>query len=122
MLGLGLPDTIRNEISSSPFPRRKHRDGTKNIYIHMNLLGAIFLLDVSFLITEHLASIGSGAACKAGGMFLHLSLLCCLTWMGIEGYNLYRLVVEVFNTYVEHFILKLCAVGWGEYERRPRWP
>ncbi|XP_043382244.1 adhesion G-protein coupled receptor G1 [Chelonia mydas] len=93
--------------------RRKHRDGTKNIYIHMNLLGAIFLLDVSFLITEHLASIGSGAACKAGGMFLHLSLLCCLTWMGIEGYNLYRLVVEVFNTYVEHFILKLCAVGWG---------
>ncbi|CAM5092686.1 unnamed protein product [Natator depressus] len=93
--------------------RRKHRDGTVNIYIHMNLLGAIFLLDVSFLITEHLASIGSEAACKAGGMFLHLSLLCCLTWMGIEGYNLYRLVVEVFNTYVEHFILKLCAVGWG---------
>ncbi|CAM2100877.1 unnamed protein product [Caretta caretta] len=93
--------------------RRKHRDGTINVYIHMNLLGAIFLLDVSFLITEHLASIGSEAACKAGGMFLHLSLLCCLTWMGIEGYNLYRLVVEVFNTYVEHFILKLCAVGWG---------
>ncbi|XP_038224660.1 adhesion G-protein coupled receptor G1 [Dermochelys coriacea] len=93
--------------------RRKHRDGTINIYIHMNLLGAIFLLDVSFLITEHLASIGSEAACKAGGMFLHLSLLCCLTWMGIEGYNLYRLVVEVFNTYVEHFIFKLCMVGWG---------
>ncbi|XP_065272440.1 adhesion G-protein coupled receptor G1 [Emys orbicularis] len=93
--------------------RRKHRDGTVNIYIHMNLLGAIFLLDVSFLITEHLASIGSEAACKASGMFLHLSLLCCLTWMGIEGYNLYRLVVEVFNTYVEHFILKLCLVGWG---------
>ncbi|KAG6927043.1 hypothetical protein G0U57_010680 [Chelydra serpentina] len=93
--------------------RRKHRDGTINIYIHMHLLGAIFLLDVSFLITEPLASVGSEAACKAGGMFLHLSLLCCLTWMGIEGYNLYRLVVEVFNTYVEHFILKLCLVGWG---------
>ncbi|KAH1181377.1 hypothetical protein KIL84_005103 [Mauremys mutica] len=93
--------------------RRKHRDGTVNIYIHMNLLGAIFLLDVSFLLTEHLASIGSEAACKAGGMFLHLSLLGCLTWMGIEGYNLYRLVVEVFKTYVEHFMLKLCLVGWG---------
>lgn len=93
--------------------RRKHRDGTVNIYIHMNLLGAIFLLDVSFLLTEHLASIGSEAACKASGMFLHLSLLGCLTWMGIEGYNLYRLVVEVFNTYVEHFMLKLCLVGWG---------
>ncbi|XP_050779247.1 adhesion G-protein coupled receptor G1 isoform X2 [Gopherus flavomarginatus] len=93
--------------------RRKHRDGTVNIYIHLNLLGAIFLLDVSFLMTEHLALIGSEAACKAGGMFLHLSLLGCLTWMGIEGYNLYRLVVEVFNTYVEHFMFKLCLVGWG---------
>lgn len=59
----------------------------------------------------------SEAACKTGAIFLHFSLLSCLTWMGIEGYNLYRLVVEVFNSYFEHFILKLCLVGWGEYGR-----
>uniref|UniRef100_A0A8C8RM18 Adhesion G-protein coupled receptor G1 n=1 Tax=Pelusios castaneus TaxID=367368 RepID=A0A8C8RM18_9SAUR len=94
--------------------RRKHRDGTiNNIYIHMNLLGAIFLLDVSFLLTEHLASSSNEAACKAGAIFLHLSLLWCLSWMGIEGYNLYRLVVEVFNPYFKHFLRKLCLVGWG---------
>ncbi|NXY38771.1 AGRG1 protein, partial [Pomatorhinus ruficollis] len=38
---------------------------------------------------------------------------CCLTWMGIEGYNLYRLVIEVFNAYHDHFLLKLCLAGWG---------
>lgn len=81
--------------------------------IHMNLLLAIFLLDITFLISEHLAA-SSEAICRFGGLFLHFSLLSCLTWMGIEGYNLYRLVIEVFNAYHDHFLLKLCLVGWGE--------
>ncbi|NXF84601.1 AGRG1 protein, partial [Eubucco bourcierii] len=93
--------------------RSKQRDQITSMHIHMNLLGAIFLLDLTFLISEHLAS-GSQAICRAGGAFLHFSLLSCLTWMAIEGYNLYRLVIEVFNAYQDHFLLKLCLVGWGE--------
>ncbi|NWV09120.1 AGRG1 protein, partial [Ptilonorhynchus violaceus] len=92
--------------------RSKQRDQITSMHIHMNLLGAIFLLDVTFLISEHLAA-SSEAICRAGGLFLHFSLLSCLTWMGIEGYNLYRLVIEVFNAYHDHFLLKLCLVGWG---------
>uniref|UniRef100_A0A8C2YBN5 Adhesion G-protein coupled receptor G1 n=1 Tax=Coturnix japonica TaxID=93934 RepID=A0A8C2YBN5_COTJA len=91
----------------------KQRDQITSMHIHMNLLGAIFLLDFTFLVSEHLASSSSQAACRAGGLFLHFSLLSCLTWMGIEGYNLYRLVIEVFNAYHDHFLLKLCLVGWG---------
>lgn len=86
-----------------------------SMHIHMNLLVAIFLLDVTFLISEHLAASGSEAVCRAGGLFLHFALLSCLTWMGIEGYNLYRLVIEVFNAYHDHFLLELCLVGWGEH-------
>ncbi|XP_074007665.1 adhesion G-protein coupled receptor G1 [Numenius arquata] len=93
--------------------RSKQRDQITSMHIHMNLLGAIFLLDITFLISEHLASSSSEAFCRAGGLFLHFSLLSCLTWMGIEGYNLYRLVIEVFNAYHDHFLLKLCLVGWG---------
>ncbi|XP_040426815.1 LOW QUALITY PROTEIN: adhesion G-protein coupled receptor G1 [Cygnus olor] len=93
--------------------RSKQRDQITSMHIHMNLLGAIFLLDFTFLISEHLAASSSEAACRAGGLFLHFSLLSCLTWMGIEGYNLYRLVIEVFNAYHDHFLLKLCLVGWG---------
>ncbi|NXO55760.1 AGRG1 protein, partial [Aramus guarauna] len=93
--------------------RSKQRDQIMSMHIHMNLLAAIFLLDVTFLISEHLASSSSEAVCRAGGLFLHFSLLSCLTWMGIEGYNLYRLVIEVFNAYHDHLLLKLCLVGWG---------
>ncbi|NXC73993.1 AGRG1 protein, partial [Anhinga anhinga] len=93
--------------------RSKQRDQVMSMHIHMNLLGAIFLLDIAFLVSEQLASSSSEAVCRAGGMFLHFSLLSCLTWMGIEGYNLYRLVIEVFNAYHDHFLLKLCLVGWG---------
>uniref|UniRef100_A0A8B9GL49 Adhesion G-protein coupled receptor G1 n=1 Tax=Amazona collaria TaxID=241587 RepID=A0A8B9GL49_9PSIT len=93
--------------------RSKQRDQITSMHIHMNLLGAIFLLDITFLISEQLASSSSEAVCRAGGLFLHFSLLSCLTWMGIEGYNLYRLVIEVFSTYHDHFLLKICLVGWG---------
>ncbi|NWT87595.1 AGRG1 protein, partial [Lanius ludovicianus] len=93
--------------------RSKQRDQITSMHVHMNLLVAIFLLDVTFLISEHLAASGSEAVCRAGGLFLHFALLSCLTWMGIEGYNLYRLVIEVFNAYHDHFLLKLCLVGWG---------
>ncbi|NWW80645.1 AGRG1 protein, partial [Climacteris rufus] len=93
--------------------RSKQRDQITSMHIHMNLLVAIFLLDVTFLISEHLAASTSEALCRAGGLFLHFSLLSCLTWMGIEGYNLYRLVIEVFNAYHDQFLLKLCLVGWG---------
>lgn len=93
--------------------RSKQRDQITSMCIHMNLLFAIFLLDITFLISEQLAASSSEAICRAGGWFLHFSLLSCLTWMGIEGYNLYRLVIEVFNAYHDHFLLKLCLVGWG---------
>ncbi|XP_053127496.1 adhesion G-protein coupled receptor G1 [Hemicordylus capensis] len=91
--------------------RQKQRDHI--VYIHTNLLVAIFILDMSFLIAVPLAPAGGNAACKAGAMLLHFALLACLTWMGIEGYSLYQLVIEVFNSYVQHFLLKLCLVGWG---------
>ncbi|XP_063168804.1 adhesion G-protein coupled receptor G1-like [Candoia aspera] len=83
------------------------------VYVHMNLLWAIFLLDMSFLIAVPLAPAGGDTACKAGGMFLHFGVLACLTWMAIEGYSLYRLVIEVFNSCVKHFLFRLCLVGWG---------
>lgn len=84
----------------------------------MNLLLAVFLLDVSFLLSEPVALAGSEAACRTSAIFLHFSLLACLTWMGLEGYNLYRLVVEVFGTYVPGYLLKLSIVGWGKWQGR----
>ncbi|XP_033014569.1 LOW QUALITY PROTEIN: adhesion G-protein coupled receptor G1-like [Lacerta agilis] len=91
----------------------KRKQGDNIVYVHMNLLWAIFLLDMSFLIAVPLAPTGGDVACKSGAMFLHFGVLACLTWMGIEGYSLYLLVIRVFNSDIKHLLLKLCLVGWG---------
>ncbi|XP_043350880.1 adhesion G-protein coupled receptor G5 isoform X2 [Dermochelys coriacea] len=91
--------------------RKKSRDYTTKI--HMNLLGTLFLLNTSFLLSEPLASVHSTWLCKGTAAFLHYSLLCCLTWMAIEGFHLYLLLIKVYNVYFRRYVLKLCGVGWG---------
>ncbi|XP_067406120.1 adhesion G-protein coupled receptor G5 isoform X2 [Emydura macquarii macquarii] len=81
--------------------------------IHMNLLGALFLLNVSFLLSEPLASVTPRWLCRGTAACLHYSLLCSLTWMAIEGFHLYLLLIKVYNVYIRRYILKLCAIGWG---------
>ena len=132
-VGAGPPTSLPSHTDHQSGPvcpppnlcRRKSRDYT--IKVHMNLLLAVFLLDVSFLLSEPVALTGSEAACRASAIFLHFSLLACLSWMGLEGYNLYRLVVEVFGTYVPGYLLKLSIVGWGKLVEGvcgfpPDWP
>ncbi|XP_074864753.1 adhesion G-protein coupled receptor G5 isoform X2 [Carettochelys insculpta] len=91
--------------------RKKSSDYTTKI--HMNLLGALFWLNLSFLLSEPLASVDIQWLCRGAAAFLHYSLLCSLTWMAIEGLHLYLLLIKVYNVYIRRYILKLCAVGWG---------
>ncbi|XP_060109808.1 adhesion G-protein coupled receptor G5 [Heteronotia binoei] len=91
--------------------RRKQQDFTSKI--HMYFLEALFFLYTSFLISGPLASITIVWPCQVAAVFLHYSLLCGLTWMALEGFHLYMLVIRVYNLYIRCYLLKLCAVGWG---------
>ncbi|XP_018431244.1 PREDICTED: adhesion G-protein coupled receptor G1-like, partial [Nanorana parkeri] len=83
------------------------------LQIHMNLLVALALLDVAFVVSALLGGLGDVVACRVSAIALHFSLLCLFTWMAIEGFNLYRLVVKVF---VSSTITtgRLAVLGWGE--------
>ncbi|KAK1330674.1 hypothetical protein QTO34_010874 [Cnephaeus nilssonii] len=82
--------------------------------IHMHLHASVLLLNIAFLLSPALALPSvPGAACMALGAVLHYALLSCLTWMAIEGFNLYLLLGRVYNIYIRRYVLKLCAVGWG---------
>ncbi|KAG9352531.1 hypothetical protein JZ751_020945 [Albula glossodonta] len=81
--------------------------------IHVSLSGALFLLNVSFLLNEWLANIEIVHLCLFIALLMHYSLLCSFTWMAIEALHLYMLLVKVFNTYIRHYILKLSVFGWG---------
>ncbi|XP_004395890.1 PREDICTED: probable G-protein coupled receptor 114 [Odobenus rosmarus divergens] len=90
------------------------KQGDSITRIHMNLHASVLLLNVAFLLSPALAVPPvSGAACTALAAILHFALLSCLTWMAIEGFNLYLLLGRVYNIYIRRYLLKLCAVGWG---------
>ncbi|XP_067853844.1 adhesion G protein-coupled receptor G3-like isoform X2 [Heptranchias perlo] len=91
--------------------RKKHRECS--IQIHVNLSAALFLLNVNFLTNIWLSSINIDSLCKTIAVFLHYSLLCSFTWMGIEAFHLYIMLIKVFNIYIKLYMLKLCLVGWA---------
>ncbi|XP_035273576.1 adhesion G protein-coupled receptor G3-like [Anguilla anguilla] len=88
--------------------------------VHLNLTGALFFLHLFFLVSAlwagpglGLGADGGGVACQALGLLLHYALLATFTWMAIESFHLYMLLVRVFNIYVAKYLLKLGLVGWG---------
>ncbi|XP_045389584.1 adhesion G protein-coupled receptor G3 [Lemur catta] len=90
--------------------RFKSEDAPK---IHVSLSASLFLLNLVFFVNVGRGSGVSDAACWARGAILHYFLLCVFTWMGLEAFHLYLLVIKVFNTYFGHYFLKLSLVGWG---------
>lgn len=86
-----------------------------NLGLHMNLVGSLFLLNLAFLLNSGLSGGTQPATCKVLGGVTHYCLLCCFTWMALEGCHLYLLFVKVLGTYIHHYLLKLCLVGWGEH-------
>ncbi|XP_041047602.1 adhesion G-protein coupled receptor G2-like [Carcharodon carcharias] len=81
--------------------------------IHMNLCAALFLLNINFLTNVWLSTVRNDGFCKTIAVCLHYSLLCTFTWMGIEAFQLYLMLIKVFNTYISHYIQKLALIGWG---------
>ncbi|XP_030840644.1 adhesion G-protein coupled receptor G2-like [Strongylocentrotus purpuratus] len=51
--------------------------------------------------------------CTVLAALVHYFVLSSLTWMGIEGFNTYLVIVKVFNTYIPKFMIKASIVGWG---------
>nr|XP_009664357.1 PREDICTED: probable G-protein coupled receptor 97 [Struthio camelus australis] len=84
-----------------------------NMALHMNLISSLLLLNLTFLFNNWISSMSQPGLCKGLGGFTHYCLLCCFTWMALEGCHLYLLFVKVLGTYIHHYLAKLCIVGWG---------
>ncbi|XP_054916047.1 adhesion G-protein coupled receptor G2-like [Poeciliopsis prolifica] len=91
--------------------RKLREDDSKKI--HISLAVALILLNVHFLSSEAAAASSSSELCVYVALLLHYSLLASFTWMALEGFHLYLLLVKVFNVYVRRYLLKLSVVGWG---------
>ncbi|XP_024407170.2 LOW QUALITY PROTEIN: adhesion G protein-coupled receptor G3 [Desmodus rotundus] len=92
---------------------RKRFESEDALKIHVALSVSLFLLNLTFFINLGHDRKLSLVACWARGAIFHYFLLCVFTWMGLEAFHLYLLVIRVFNTYFGHYFLKLSLVGWG---------
>ncbi|KAK2853451.1 hypothetical protein Q5P01_006112 [Channa striata] len=104
-------------ISLIIYAHLQRRRPEKAIGVHMHLTGALLCLHLSFLLSSFcawwLSDNLESWVCRMLGFVLHWSLLAALTWMALEGFHLYLLLVRVFNIYVRRYLLKLSLVGWG---------
>ncbi|XP_019935325.2 adhesion G-protein coupled receptor G1-like isoform X2 [Paralichthys olivaceus] len=80
--------------------------------IHINLAVALILLNVHFINIDHVPQSSTGL-CLYMALFVHYSLLATFSWMALEGFHIYLLLVKVFNIYIKKYLLKLALVGWG---------
>lgn len=92
--------------------RKLRRDYPSKILI--NLSAALLGLSMLFLLDSWLSSFSNYGLCIATAASLHYFLLASFMWMGLEAVHMYLALVKVFNLYVPSYMLKLCAVGWGE--------
>ncbi|XP_048042159.1 adhesion G-protein coupled receptor G5-like [Megalobrama amblycephala] len=81
--------------------------------IHVSLSGALFLLNISFMLSEWAATLSAKEFCVFIAVMIHYSLLSCFTWMAVEALHLYLLLIRVFNIYVKYYMTKLSLIGWG---------
>uniref|UniRef100_A0AAY4CA82 Uncharacterized protein n=1 Tax=Denticeps clupeoides TaxID=299321 RepID=A0AAY4CA82_9TELE len=109
-LGCGLSSIFLGITLS--FLRKLRKDYPSKIL--MNLSFALFGLNMIFLVNSWLASFDNYGLCITVAVVQHFFLLSTFTWMGLEALHMYFALVKVFNIYVHSYILKFCAVGWGE--------
>ncbi|XP_034535378.1 adhesion G-protein coupled receptor G2-like isoform X2 [Notolabrus celidotus] len=81
--------------------------------VHINLAISLILLNVHFLPSHTVAALAHSGLCLYFALALHYSLLATFSWMALEGFHLYLLLVRVFNIYIRRYLLKLSLVGWG---------
>ncbi|XP_051788092.1 adhesion G-protein coupled receptor G2 [Erpetoichthys calabaricus] len=91
--------------------RKSRKDHTNTI--HVCLSAALYLLNMTFLLTEWVASLNLNTLCTIIAVLMHYALLSSFSWMFVEAIHLYLLMVRVFNTYIKKYIAKLSAFAWG---------
>ena len=55
----------------------------------------------------------STSGCTASNLLRYYIIFVTLMWNAIEAFNMYLLLVKVFNAEIKHFALKAGLVAWG---------
>ncbi|XP_071508191.1 adhesion G-protein coupled receptor G2-like [Diadema antillarum] len=103
-------------VALATYLANKELRGKQSHRVFMCLCVTLIGLYVTYLIMSSLDSEQSRAnptACGALAGLVQFFMLSSIAWMGVEGYNTYLIIVQVFNTYVPNFLQKAALAAWG---------
>uniref|UniRef100_H3A8U8 G-protein coupled receptors family 2 profile 2 domain-containing protein n=1 Tax=Latimeria chalumnae TaxID=7897 RepID=H3A8U8_LATCH len=81
--------------------------------IHTNLSASLFVLNMAFLMNGAISYFDKEGPCRGIAIAMHYGLLSCFSWMAVEAFHLYLLLVKVMFTQIKLYMKKLCLFGWG---------
>eukprot|EP00057_Strongylocentrotus_purpuratus_P016904 XP_011671378.1 PREDICTED: uncharacterized protein LOC105441698 [Strongylocentrotus purpuratus] len=90
----------------------------QHIRILMCLCITLLFLYVFFIIMTALdrypgePEVGPGL-CGVIAAVLHFTTLSSMSWMGVEGINMFLMVVRVMDSYIPLFMMKASVIAWG---------
>uniref|UniRef100_A0A3P8XHH6 G-protein coupled receptors family 2 profile 2 domain-containing protein n=1 Tax=Esox lucius TaxID=8010 RepID=A0A3P8XHH6_ESOLU len=88
-----------------------HTKSSQATKILINLFVALFILNLTFLINQTIANLGSYVPCVIVAAVMHYSMLSTFTWFLIEAIHLF-LQLKKPNADTKHCMIKIYIEGW----------
>ena len=110
---------MKIKVYSSRLYYRKLRSSQPN-KILMCLCGTLLFLYIMFIAMvasdkrRGVSEVSTGLCGILAGL-LHFATLSSISWMGVEGANMFLMIVYVMNSYVPRFMLKAALIAWGKF-------
>lgn len=112
------PDRVIMKSRTLPFSitcvsyRKTNASVSTLILIH--LVSAVFLLNLTFLINDVVASLKNPVACTILAALMHYFMLATFTWFAAQAFHLCMLLYVRSTIGNRHYLLKVSIVSWGE--------
>ncbi|XP_038050907.1 uncharacterized protein LOC119724059 [Patiria miniata] len=74
---------------------------------------SLSLLCLYLVFVAGIEQTSSRVGCIVVAVLMHYFTLTSVAWMGVEAAGMYLKLVRVFNSNVEHFMIKASVVAWG---------
>lgn len=78
----------------------------------LNLCGSLICLNLVLYVAEMISN--SRIGCAISNILRYYFIMASLLWNGAEAYNMYLMLIKVFDTGVTYFMVKSAIISWGE--------
>ncbi|XP_045065993.1 adhesion G-protein coupled receptor G2-like isoform X1 [Coregonus clupeaformis] len=110
-VGCGMSMFFLGVVLFMHFLLRKSKSN-KTTRILIQLFLSMFMLNVTFLSNEWVASLNSPVACQMMAAAMHYSMLSTFTWFAVEAFHLGQQLFKSGAITIPRYIMKVCIAGW----------